>query len=55
MHIWVIEMLSTASGKWVTCAEAKLTKPAATKAAKEWNERNPFEQFRVRKYTPALK
>ena len=55
MHIWIVEMLSRVSGKWEPCAEARLTKTAAQQAVKEWTARNPADDVRARKYTPAIK
>lgn len=53
MHVWIIEILSTASGKWEPCAEARLTKKDAESAAREWKTNNSHDDFRVKKYVPS--
>ena len=53
MHIWVIEMLNDMSDKWEPCDDVSLTKAAAIEAVKDWQERNPSDYFRFRKYISA--
>ncbi len=49
-HVWVVELLSPFSDKWVPCAEAALNKEDGRKALAYWRGNNPADRFRIAPY-----
>ena len=49
-YIWVVEMWNTEKKRWETTIGVRLTKSDILEERREWNDKNPNDTFRIRKY-----
>ena len=53
-RIWVIEMQYDRRGLWHATVGVQLTRGDARRVKADWQERNPNDRFRLRRYQRAL-
>jgi hypothetical protein len=54
MHLWVVEMWSKQRKIWEPTVGARLSRRDGMDELRAWKRDNPTDDFRLRKYTPAL-
>ena len=53
--LWVVEMFNDYTKRWEPTVGTGTTRETARGELVEWEERNPADDFRIRKYIPEVK